>query len=170
PGRLAYGQPRDLLLGCQAVLPDGTVARAGGTVVKNVAGYDLNRLYTGSLGTLAVLTEATFKVRPLPAGRTTRITAFPSFAEAVAAALAVRDSPITPLAVAVLNNRAVDQAAIARDGGLAGAALLLVEVFGGAAALERRLGETARITGERDSLILRDGDQQDRIWSAAALP
>lgn len=62
----AEGRVRDFVIGIRVVTADGTVARAGGQVVKNVAGYDLMKLFVGSLGTLAVLTEATFKVRPRP--------------------------------------------------------------------------------------------------------
>ncbi len=64
--RHRYGSPRDLLLGVTLVLADGTVARAGGKVVKNVAGYDLCKLVTGSYGTLAVLVEATFRLHHVP--------------------------------------------------------------------------------------------------------
>ena len=67
--RHRYGGVRDLLIGTVTALADGTVARAGGRVVKNVAGYDLNKLLIGSLGTLGVVTEATFKIVPLPASR-----------------------------------------------------------------------------------------------------
>lgn len=67
PRRLATGTVRDLLIGVTLVLADGTVARAGGRVVKNVAGYDLCKLVTGSFGTLAVVTEAVFRLHPLPA-------------------------------------------------------------------------------------------------------
>ena len=66
PRRLLYGAPRDLLIGVTFVLADGTVARAGGKVVKNVAGYDLCKLLCGSYGTLAVLAELTFRLHPLP--------------------------------------------------------------------------------------------------------
>jgi glycolate oxidase FAD binding subunit len=66
PRRHLYGRPRDLVIGSTAVLADGTIARAGGMVVKNVAGYDLSRLYAGSFGTLSVLTQANFKTLPLP--------------------------------------------------------------------------------------------------------
>ncbi len=64
--RLRYGGVRDQLLGITAVLADGTVARSGGKVVKNVAGYDLPKLFTGAYGTLGVLTQATFRLYPLP--------------------------------------------------------------------------------------------------------
>jgi len=67
PRRLHAGTVRDLLIGLTLVRADGTVARAGGKVVKNVAGYDLCKLMTGSWGTLGVITEATFRLHPIPA-------------------------------------------------------------------------------------------------------
>jgi glycolate oxidase FAD binding subunit len=67
PRRLRYGSPRDLLIGITVVRPDGEVARAGGKVVKNVAGYDLGKLFCGSAGTLGLITEATFRLHPRPA-------------------------------------------------------------------------------------------------------
>jgi glycolate oxidase FAD binding subunit len=67
PRRLRYGTVRDLIIGITVVLADGTVAKAGGKVVKNVAGYDLAKLFCGSLGTLGTVAEATFRLHPLPA-------------------------------------------------------------------------------------------------------
>ena len=64
--RHKYGSLRDLVIGMTLVLADGTIARSGGKVVKNVAGYDLPKLMTGSFGTLAVITEATFRLHSLP--------------------------------------------------------------------------------------------------------
>ena len=64
--RRRYGSLRDLVLGMTIVLPDGTIARSGGKVVKNVAGYDLPKLLTGSFGTLGIITEVTFRLHPLP--------------------------------------------------------------------------------------------------------
>lgn len=66
PIRLSEGLVRDLLIGIQFVGHDGRIARAGGRVVKNVAGYDLMKVLTGSFGTLGIVTEAAFKVRPIP--------------------------------------------------------------------------------------------------------
>jgi len=65
PRRLRYGTMRDLIIGIRVVLSDGTVAKAGGKVVKNVAGYDLSKLFTGSLGTLGVIAEANFRLHPI---------------------------------------------------------------------------------------------------------
>jgi len=64
--RLGFGTPRDYVIGLRLVHADGIESKSGGKVVKNVAGYDLNKLYTGSFGTLAIITELTFKLRPLP--------------------------------------------------------------------------------------------------------
>jgi len=66
PRRHRYGRLRDFLLGTTIVLADGTIARAGGMVVKNVAGYDMSRLYVGSFGTLGVLVQANLKTLPSP--------------------------------------------------------------------------------------------------------
>ena len=66
PRRFAYGLPRDWLIGIAVVSPGGGETKAGGRVVKNVTGYDLNKLYTGSLGTLGVIVEASFKLTPVP--------------------------------------------------------------------------------------------------------
>jgi glycolate oxidase FAD binding subunit len=66
PSRLRYQHPRDWIIGCRAVLGDGTLTRAGGRVVKNVTGYDLTRLYAGSYGTLVAIVELTLKLVAAP--------------------------------------------------------------------------------------------------------
>ena len=71
PRRHRYGGPRDVIIGISVTLADGRSARAGGKVVKNVAGYDLSRLMCGSLGSLGVITSATFKLSPIPASSRT---------------------------------------------------------------------------------------------------
>jgi glycolate oxidase FAD binding subunit len=64
--RLRYGSLRDLIIGMTVVLADGTIARSGGKVVKNVAGYDLHKLMTGAFGTLGIITEITFRLHAIP--------------------------------------------------------------------------------------------------------
>ena len=76
PRRLRYGGVRDQIIGIRVVLADGTIAKGGGKVVKNVAGYDIPKLFTGALGTLGVIVSATFRLYPLPhASRTISIIA-----------------------------------------------------------------------------------------------
>jgi glycolate oxidase FAD binding subunit len=73
PLRHRYGGPRDLVLGVTVALSDGTLARAGGKVIKNVAGYDLAKLLAGSFGTLGVIVEVAVRLHPLPEGTTTAL-------------------------------------------------------------------------------------------------
>jgi glycolate oxidase FAD binding subunit len=86
PRRYRYGTIRDLIIGITVVLQDGTVAKAGGKVVKNVAGYDLSKLFTGSLGTLGIIATANFRLHPRPvAARTVGVeVAGPQQAQAAA--------------------------------------------------------------------------------------
>ena len=99
PLRYRYGAPRDLLIGITVVRADGTVARSGGKVVKNVAGYDTGKLFAGSYGTLGLITEATFRLHPLPERSTwlTLDTADPETAAATVRTMA--DSPLAPMAI-----------------------------------------------------------------------
>lgn len=96
PRRLRYGGVRDQLLGVKFVRADGVVARGGGKVVKNVAGYDLPKLFTGALGTLGVITEAVFRLYALPASSATVVVAGCSPLEARVMSAQVIDSPLVP--------------------------------------------------------------------------
>jgi glycolate oxidase FAD binding subunit len=99
PRRHRYGTPRDLIIGIEIALTDGRIARAGGRVVKNVAGYDLSKLLCGSLGSLAVITSATFKLAPLPQASATLVASVRDVRRLGALALAVAGSSLTPTAV-----------------------------------------------------------------------
>jgi glycolate oxidase FAD binding subunit len=99
PRRHRYGTPRDLIIGIEIALVDGRTARAGGRVVKNVAGYDLSKLLCGSLGSLAVITSATFKLAPAPQTSTTLVAAVDGSQRLSELALALSHSPLTPSAV-----------------------------------------------------------------------
>lgn len=77
PRRATYGRPRDALIGTTVVLADGTIAKAGGMVVKNVTGYDMSKLYCGSLGTLGAIVRANFKTLPVPQTRRIAIARLP---------------------------------------------------------------------------------------------
>ncbi|MCD8508898.1 MAG: FAD-binding oxidoreductase [Bacillus sp. (in: Bacteria)] len=78
PKRLRYGSARDMVIGLKVIYPDGKILRAGGKVVKNVAGYDMNKLYIGSMGTLGVISEITMKLRPVPSYESLLLVSFPS--------------------------------------------------------------------------------------------
>jgi len=107
PLRFAYGSARDLVIGTRVANPDGTVTRAGGRVVKNVAGYDLNKLYIGSLGTLAVVVELSFKLAPIPPALATLSGTFAGPAAARALLGQVVRSPLSPLAIELNGSREV---------------------------------------------------------------
>ncbi len=99
PRRYRYGTIRDLIIGITIVLADGTVARAGGKVVKNVAGYDLSKLFTGSLGTLGVIVECNFRLHPRPEAARVVAVELPDAQAAGAASQAILHTQLVPSAV-----------------------------------------------------------------------
>lgn len=92
PLRHSSGTLRDLLIGISVAHASGTVTKAGGMVVKNVTGYDMPRLYHGSLGTLGIIASANFKVLPRPRAETTLVAGYATAGEAFEAAARVRNS------------------------------------------------------------------------------
>jgi len=130
PLRLRYGTARDLLIGITVVRPDGVVARSGGKVVKNVAGYDLGKLFAGSRGTLGLITQATFRLHPLPA-RTAYVTAaFAAAVDVYQAIDSVMRSPASPVAAEIDWPSVNDpvQVSVALEGDPAGVAERSVEL------------------------------------------
>jgi glycolate oxidase FAD binding subunit len=101
PRRTLYGTARDLLIGITVVRPDGTIAHAGGKVVKNVAGYDLGKLFIGSYGTLGLITECVFRLHPRPAASAVVRGSAASPAEAGRLVAAVLSAQVVPTAVEV---------------------------------------------------------------------
>ena len=94
--RLKYGSLRDLIIGMTVVLADGTIAKTGGKVVKNVAGYDLHKLMTGSFGTLGVIAEVNFRLHPLETHTQTWTAKAADPLEFKAALQGLLDSHLTP--------------------------------------------------------------------------
>jgi glycolate oxidase FAD binding subunit len=103
PARLSQGTIRDSLLGLKAVRTDGTQLKGGGRVVKNVAGYDIPKLFCGSFGTLGVIVEATFKVRPRPEVQEVLALPFATAAQAMEAAFRCLDSEVQPFFLELTN-------------------------------------------------------------------
>ena len=101
PLRHRYGAPRDLILGVQLATTDGVLSKAGGQVVKNVAGYDLSKLVAGSFGSLAAIISATFKLSPIPEASTTMLVAVADGASLARALRAVMASQLEPTAFEV---------------------------------------------------------------------
>ena len=96
PSRLRFGSARDLVLGMRVVQSSGTVVKSGGKVVKNVAGYDLNKLYLGSFGTLGVIAEVSLKLQPLPEIERNILLTFVDIGEAVNVASEISASQLLP--------------------------------------------------------------------------
>jgi glycolate oxidase FAD binding subunit len=94
PLRHRFGGPRDLILGITVALSDGTVATAGGKVIKNVAGYDLAKLYTGSFGTLGVILSANLRLHPIPETTATALGQSEDAAALTAAAAGLAAAPL----------------------------------------------------------------------------
>jgi glycolate oxidase FAD binding subunit len=133
PRRHRYGTPRDLVLGVTLVLADGTVASAGGKVVKNVAGYDLGKLVCGSGGRLALIARVSLRLHPLPAAARTLVV---ETSDPAAVIGELRRSQLVPSALDVLPPRRV---AVLFEGGAAAVAAQLDrarQLVGGAEADE----------------------------------
>jgi glycolate oxidase FAD binding subunit len=139
PLRFAYGTARDLVIGTRVANTDGTLTRAGGRVVKNVAGYDLNKLYVGSLGTLGVLVELSFKLAPIPPANATLVGQFSTASELRGVVGAVLHSPLAPQAIEVLGPGAAAAAGLPR------ASLLVLRLGGYPAAVDRQVRDLAAL-------------------------
>ena len=146
PKRLRYGGVRDLLLGLRIALPSGEIAHFGGRVVKNVAGYDMCKLFLGSLGALGIIVEATFRLYAVPERDETLLAGLPSLASGAAAVAQLMATQLLPSQILLLDPSATQAVApeIATQA-IAATALLVVNCEGMDEAVERQLAEVARI-------------------------
>jgi glycolate oxidase FAD binding subunit len=151
PLRFAYGKVREWLIGIGVVMADGALVRGGGRVVKNVAGYDLPKLFAGSFGTLGVIVEATFKVQPLPAREALFAWPAATFDEVLAHAAALASSPVFPVLVEAMNEPAAESLGLdARPCLVIGCAGAPIHIEEQERRLRRLSGDTVRpMTDER---------------------
>ncbi|MBM3941616.1 MAG: FAD-binding oxidoreductase [SAR202 cluster bacterium] len=193
PLRFAFGLPRDWLIGIGVVSGQGVMTRAGGKVVKNVTGYDLNKLYTGSLGTLGVIVEATFKLSPLPAAFGALLARFDSMGQAVTAGQALCAQVFAPqgLQVIAVGQISGDKSPLTslyeRGEGLTpplqrgvGGIYAIAFFAGRPSAVKRRLEDSARFLPERgakDLERLEEAPARDLLhqltdlgWSSESAP
>jgi glycolate oxidase FAD binding subunit len=128
PARYLHGAVRDLMIGVTVVRADGVIARSGSKVVKNVAGYDLAKLFTGSYGTLGIVTEATFRLRPSPPQRRYVTATYPD------------EAALEPVLAAVLGSQMAATAIEIQRSEPAGGIRLSVLVEGSSGPVEQRAG------------------------------
>ena len=170
PLRHRFGTMRDLVIGVSVVLPDGTRAHSGGKVVKNVAGYDLGKLYCGSGGRLGTVERLALRLHPRPAAARTVVIGADRWS-------ALHRSGLVPSAVDIVEDRmfvlfeGAPQAVDEQAGSLGGAG---AEPWAEVRALQSRLPGRARWDGERAPLV-RPGprvayveERVEREWSALA--
>ncbi|MEE2710709.1 MAG: FAD-binding oxidoreductase [Gemmatimonadota bacterium] len=144
--RWIYGTARDLVIGTKVVQADGTVVKAGGKVVKNVAGYDLNKMYIGALGTLGILVEVTLKVQPKPETGQAIIGRFPFISTVTEAAQRVLDSDITPGFIEMANPVPVAILARRAGRGLGDTGFpLIIGAFGPEESVEWQMADARKI-------------------------
>jgi glycolate dehydrogenase FAD-binding subunit len=156
PSRLRYFHPRDWVIGARVVLGDGTPVRSGGKVVKNVTGYDLTRLWSGTFGTLVAIVELTLKLTAIPE-RTVSLVAEVDLSTAFEAASALHGRGVPLDACAIVTGEPVNSI------GARAEAALVVRLTGPAAAV-RRLGREVRE-------VVRCRDVPNEVWDRlAALP
>ncbi len=148
----SFGTPRDAVLGLEVVTGAGEVVRAGGRVVKNVAGFDLARLFTGAWGTLAVITEATVRLRARPERDETLALALPAEGELNAWLAKVRALPFSPLSLEMVSG------AVACALGAGDHALLLARLGGN----DDSVRAQRRLLGALGDAV----EQPTTIWSA----
>ncbi len=171
PRALKYGVTKDFVYGLEAVLPTGECIRTGGKLYKNVAGYNLTQLITGSEGTLAVVTQIILKLVPLPRHKRTLLAPFPDVRSAARSVVRILHEKITPAAVEFMEQAAV-QAAERKKGmkfpcGEA-PALLLIEVDGMEAQVldeqAGRIAEACMAEGAPDIFPADTPEKQKFLW------
>ncbi|MFQ5428311.1 MAG: FAD-binding oxidoreductase [Thermodesulfobacteriota bacterium] len=168
PSAVKYGVTRDYILALEAVLPTGEIIRTGTTAVKGVVGYDLTRLLVGSEGTLAVVTQATLRLLPLPEAKKTLLAVFPGLTAAAGGVAGIMGSGIIPATLEIMDPASVRCATEYTGTTLPeDSALLLIEVDGAAESVENdtaRIEEIARAAGATEVRRASDKKEVKDLW------
>ncbi len=170
PRAVKYGTPRENVLGLRAVTGGGEEIRTGVGTSKGVVGYDLTRLLIGSEGTLAIITEATLKLTPLPEGRRTLQAVYESIHAAATAVSAIMAQPETPCALEFMDASAIEMIRDWSDAKLpeAAGALLMIEVDGAEHALDAAVAavrSAATVDGLLSFTAARDAAETAALWA-----
>ena len=171
PRGFKYGTTKDYVLSLEVVLPTGEVIRTGGKTVKNVAGYDLNRLFVGSEGTLGVVTEIIVRLIPLPESRQTLLAIFDNLDDAAETVSAIVAARIIPCTIELMDQTTITRVEAYKPVGLPtdADALLLIEVDGSELDTPRqaqKVAEIARAHRAREVRVAHDKQQQEELWVA----
>lgn len=171
PRCLKYGVTGDYVLGLEVVLPGGEVMRLGGRTIKNVAGYDLARLFVGSEGTLGVVTEIILRLIPRPAAQLTALASFARLSDACRAVGAILAAGVTPLVTELMDQISTRAVEDFKHLGLPtdAEALLLVAVDGDACAVGNEIATVARALRESGATEVRQAttaEESEALWEA----
>jgi len=164
PRRVLYGSPRDFVLGIRAALPNGTIIKAGGKTVKNVAGFDLCKLHIGAMGTLGVIVEATFRVLPLPETSSTQLLLFRDLEAPCAFVGKLLGTALSPSAVELLNPEAIARCRAFTGSARKGLWGLAVASEGFAEAVGRQDRDVAAMADAAEAVIPIQGKEQEAFW------
>ncbi len=165
PRRHGYGTLRDFCIGLHAAYVDGTLAKAGGMVVKNVTGFDLMKMHLGALGTLGVVPRINLKVLPKPAAERSLVLQFDGPGAAFAAAAALAASQLRPMAIEFSSPTTTASLLSPLDG-----YLICVRCEGGEATVvrqEKEIRDLGATMGATDIATI-IGDAHDRLWMSLA--
>ena len=171
PRGVKYGVTRDYVLGLEVVLPTGEIINTGGRVIKNVTGYDLTRLFTGSEGTLGIITKIILKLIPKPESKKTMLAVFDKIDDAGRAVSGIIAKGIIPTTLELLdsvyirNNEEYTKVGFPLDA----EAILLIEVDGDAEILDKHIQKIKKVCdglGARQAKIAESAQEAEKLWNA----
>lgn len=171
PRGVKYGTTRDYVLGLEVVLATGEKIRTGGKAVKSVSGYNLTQLFVASEGTLGVITEVTVRLVPMPQARRTCLAIFDTIEGAAQTVSAIIHHKIVPAALELIDRESIGHIEDFRPSGLPrdAEAVLLIEVDGSAADVDRQMNDIAQICQRgpaRELRVAGTAEEREALWQA----